>query len=151
MKFLNVFIAICIISLFASCTSKFNEENWEGACFMSDIAYTGNDFENDSAKIVLLQNGICKVENLSFVEFSDSIKWPDKFTGNWELYQIGENKYLRISYQHKSTSFNVESAYWCGNRSAKESALHYYVGDPDDYIFHYLTFDSKRSKIRGGH
>ena len=127
MKFLNVFIAIFIISLFASCTSKFNEENWEGACFMSDIA------------------------NLSFVEFSDSIKWPDKFTGNWELYQIGENKYLRISYQHKSTSFNVESAYWCGNRSAKESTLHYYVGDPDDYIFHYLTFDSKRSKIRGGH
>lgn len=149
MRFLNIIIATCIASLCTSCTSKFNEENWEGACFISDVAYTGNDFENDSARILLLPNGVCEVENLSFVETTDSIKWPDKFTGEWELSKIGDIKYLVISYQHKSTSFNINSAVWCGNGSAKESALFYYVGDPDDYIFHYLTFDSKRSKLRG--
>lgn len=100
MRFLNIIIAICIASLCASCTSKFNEENWEGACFISDVAYTGNDFENDSARILLLPNGVCEVENLSFVETTDSIKWPDKFTGEWELSKIGDIKYLVITTVH---------------------------------------------------
>lgn len=139
-----IFLSLCCVQMLSSCSSKFNTENWEGTVLVSSIDYNGNDFENDSARIELLSDSICKIKNLSFVYFTDSIKWPEEFTGKWCLYEIGDCKYLNISYQHKSTSFNIIPAVMFGDWSPHCVSLHYYVGDPDDIIYHCLQEQSSR-------
>lgn len=135
----------CCLSLF-SCSSNFNTENWEGAVFVSSIDYNGNDFENDSARIELLADSICVIENLSFVEFHNSIKWPKQFTGKWYLYEYEDTKSLIISYDHRQISFAVMPFEIDGHFKPVYSSLRYYVGDPDDMVYHCLipekTMDS---------
>lgn len=133
-----MFLALCGVSAFLSCSSNFDAESWEGAVFVSTIDYNGNDFYNDNARIELLSDSVCEVMNLSFVEFSDSTKWPKRFTGEWYLYEIGHCKYLNISYQHKSISFNVVPAAMFGDWTPRCVSLHYYIGDPDDMTYHVL-------------
>lgn len=134
------------IQLLSSCSSNFNTENWEGSVFVSSVDYNGKDFENDSARIELLSDSICKVKNLTFVNFSDSVKWPEQFIGNWYLYELGDCKYLNISYQHKSKSFNIIPNVMFGDWSPRCVSLHYYIGDPDDMIYHVLIEETRKQK-----
>lgn len=139
-----ILLILFYIQMLSSCSSNFNTENWEGSVFVSSVDYNGNDFENDSARIELLSDSICNVKNLTFVSFSDSIKWPKQFTGNWYLYELGDCKYLNISYQHKSKSFNIMPNAMFGDWSPRCVSLHYYIGDPDDLIYHVLIEESKK-------
>lgn len=142
----TILLLLYCVQMLSSCSSNFNTENWVGAVFVSSIDYNGNDFENDSARIELLSDSICKIENLSFVGFADSTKWPEQFTGKWYLYELGDCKYLNISYQHKSTSFNIMSNVMFGYWSPRCVSLHYYVGDPDDMIYHVLIEESQKQE-----
>lgn len=145
-KLLIIFLTISFIQLLLSCSSNFNTENWVGAVFVSSIDYNGNDFENDSARIELLSDSICKIQNLTFVGFADSIKWHEQFVGKWYLYEIGNCKYLNISHQHKSTSFNIMPNVMFGDWSPRCVSLRYYIGDPDDLIYHVLIEESQKQE-----
>lgn len=139
-----ILLSLYCVQMLSSCSSNFNTENWVGAVFVSSIDCNGNDFENDSARIELLSDSICKINNLSFVGFADSIKWPEQFVGRWYLYELGDCKYLNISYQHKSTSFNIMPNVMFGDWSPRCVSLHYYIGDPDDMIYHVLIEESRQ-------
>ena len=142
----TILLILYSIQLLSSCSSNFNTENWVGSVFVSSIDYNGNNFENDSARIELLSDSICKVNNLTFVSSADSIKWPDRFIGKWYLYELGDCKYLNISYQHKSTSFNIIPNVMFGDWSPRCVSLHYYIGDPDDMIYHVLIEETLKQK-----
>lgn len=142
-RVLCMFMALCGVSVLLSCSSNFDAESWEGTVFVSAIDYNGNDFYNDSARIELLSDSICIVKSLSFVEFSDSTKWPGQFTGKWYLYELGQCKYLNVSYQHKSISFNVKPAAMFGNWTPRCVSLRYYIGDPDDMLYHVLRTEER--------
>lgn len=145
-KLCNILLILYLIQLLSSCSSNFNTENWVGSVFVSSTDYNGNDFENDSARIVLISDSICKVKKNTFVSFSDSIKWPEQFIGKWYLYELGDCKYVNISYQHKSTSFNIMPNVMFGDWSPRSVSLHYYIGDPYDMIYHVLIEETLKQK-----
>lgn len=132
---MTIFLALLFLQ---SCTNKFSQEDWEGSTFVSENN-SGSYLEcSDNARIELLADSVCKVRNLSFVTFYKNVNWPNEFTGKWYLYEIGQNKYLNISFEHRSVSFNVETAAYLGRFNPGSVWLKYYVGDPDDWNFHCL-------------
>lgn len=140
-KLLIIFLSVYCIQLLLSCSSDFNEENWEGAVFVSAVGCNsyGNNFENDSARIELLSDSVCKVENLTFIYFSDSVRWPERFIGEWYLHEFEYSKTLFISYDHRSVGICVEPlSIECGLKIYR-NALRYYVGDPDEMVYHLLV------------
>ena len=109
---------------------------------MSPTDYKGNDFPKDSARIELLSDSICKVNNLSYIEFDDSIKWPDEFIGKWYL----DEDDLIISYGNSVTSFEIVSFDIDGDFKSYGVTLRYYIGDPDEMVYHVLTEETDHMK-----
>ena len=109
---------------------------------MSPTDYNGNDFPNDSARIELLSDSVCKVNNLSYIEFDDSIKWPDEFVGKWDLYEHD----LIISYGNRQTSFSIMSFDIDADFKPYGVTLRYYIGDPDEMVYHVLTEETNQLK-----
>lgn len=146
-KLVIILLTISCIQLLLSCSSNFNVENWEGAVFVSPTnSYRGNDFPNDSARIELLSDSVCIVKNLSFIDFADSYKWPEQFTGEWYLYEYEDTKSLIISYDKRQTSFAVIPFDIDIDFKPLFVTLRHYVGDPDDMVYHVLIEESKQLK-----
>lgn len=145
-KLVIILLTISCIQLLLSCSKNFDMENWEGAVFVSPTnSYRGNDFPNDSARIELLPDSVCIVKNLSFIDFANSYKWPEQFTGEWYLYEYEYSKSLIISYDKRQTSFEV-FPFDIEDFKLHSVTLRYYVGDPDDMVFHVLIEESDRLK-----
>ncbi len=146
-KLVVILLTISFIQLLLSCSKNFNMENWAGAVFVSPTnSYRGNDFPNDSVRIELLPDSVCIVKNLSFVDFADSYKWPEQFTGEWYLYEYEDSKSLIISYDKRQTSFAVIPFDMDIDFKPHSVTLRSYVGDPDDMVYHVLIEESDRLK-----
>lgn len=131
-KLIIILLTISSIQLLLSCSKNFSGENWEGAVFVSPTnSYRGNDFPNDSARIELLPDSVCIVKNLSFIDFANSYKWPEQFTGEWYLYEYESSKSLIISYDKRQTSFAVTPFDIDIDFKPHFVTLRHYVGDPD--------------------
>lgn len=146
-KLVIIILTISCIQLLFSCSKNFNVENWEGAVFVSPTnSYRGNDFPNDSARIELLPDSVCIVKNLSFIDFADSYKWPEQFTGEWYLYEYEDTKSLIISYDKRQTSFAVIPFDIDIDFNPHGVTLRSYVGVPDDMVYHVLIEESSQQK-----
>lgn len=143
-KLLILLLTISGIQLLLSCSSNVNVEDLVGAVFVSPTDYSGNDFENDSARIELLPDSVCIVRNLSFTNFDDSDKWPQQFTGRWYIEE--DTRSLIISYGKRVTSFEIVTFDIDGDLKPIGLSLRYYVGDPDEMIYHVLIEESNQPK-----